>query len=233
MNMSAGSPSIAHMGPSHGANSSMSIGGMSMSSGAHATNILPDWLAILWTIAFLAILVIHARHVLDSEGQRRIWHSGHVFMALGMAFMFAPPSIDHFNIPAGFWQIAFANAALATLAWIVAEALARRPINVLWLVMALDLGAMAYMWSPGGLQGPLTWLLVVYFAGQSLLWITDRMRSVDHKTLPTGGGFSLTPGGAVAVTAAEPLVCFRDLRLSMFAMTLGMAYMFAAMQLLA
>jgi hypothetical protein len=155
-----------------------------------------------------------------------------VFMALGMAFMFAPSSIDHFNIPAGFWQIAFANAALATLAWIVAEALARRPINMLWLVMALDLGAMAYMWSPSGLQGPLTWLLVVYFAGQSLLWITDRMRSVDHKTLPTGGGFSLTPDGAVAMAAAEPLVCFRDLRLSMFAMTLGMAYMFAAMQLL-
>jgi Domain of unknown function (DUF5134) len=205
---------------------------MSMSHGSHVTNILPDWLAILWTVAFLAILVVHARHVLDSESQRRIWHSGHVFMALGMAFMFAPSSIDHFNIPSGFWQIAFANAALAILAWIVAEALARRPINVLWLVMALDLGAMAYMWSPSGLQGPLTWILVAYFAGQSLLWITDRMRSVDHKALPTGGGFAITPDGAVALSAAEPLVCFRDLRLSMFAMTLGMAYMFAAMQLL-
>jgi hypothetical protein len=33
------------------------------------------------------------------------------------------------------------------------------------------------------------------------------------------------------MSAAEPLVCFRDLRVSMFAMTLGMAYMFAAMQL--
>ena len=97
--------------------------------------------------------------------------------------------------------------------------------------MAIDLGAMAYMWSPSGFQAPITWLLVAYFAAQSLLWVTDRMRDVDHKTL-LGGSFSVTPGGAVAISAAEPLVCFRDLRASMFAMTLGMAYMFAAMQLM-
>ena len=42
---------------------------------------------------------------------------------------------------------------------------------------------------------------------------------------------SVTPEGSITLEAAEPLVCFRDLRVSMFAMTLGMAYMFAAMQL--
>jgi hypothetical protein len=57
------------------------------------------------------------------------------------------------------------------------------------------------------------------------------MKDVDHRTV-FGGGFSVTPEGAVAMSAAEPLVCFRDLRVSMGAMTLGMAYMFAAMQLL-
>ena len=202
-----------------------------MSPAHGATNILPEWLAVLWTLAFIAIVVIHVRHLIDSNGQRRVWHSGHVLMALGMAFMFAPASIDYFNIPSGFWQLAFANASLAAVAWILYEAFAQRAINVLWLVMAIDLAAMAYMWSPDGLQAPLTWLLVAYFLGQSLLWITDRMRNVDHKTL-WGGGFSVTPGGAVAMSAAEPLVCFRDLRVSMFAMTLGMAYMFAAMQLL-
>jgi hypothetical protein len=56
------------------------------------------------------------------------------------------------------------------------------------------------------------------------------MRDVDHRTLLQGSA-SMTPGGALAISAAEPLVCFRDLRASMFAMTLGMAYMFAAMQL--
>jgi hypothetical protein len=206
---------------------------MSMSAGGHgATNILPEWLAIAWTFVFVAVLVIHTRHVLDSGGQRRVWHSGHVLMALGMAFMFAPASIDHFNIPSGFWQLAFANGALAIFAWMLAQALNRRAINVLWLVMAIDLAAMAYMWSPSGFQAPLTWLLVAYFIAQSLLWVSDRMRNVDHRTL-LGGGFSVTPEGAVAMDAAEPLVCFRDLRVSMFAMTLGMAYMFAAMQLMA
>jgi Domain of unknown function (DUF5134) len=217
---------MSHLG-GHGT----SIGGMSMSVGGHrATNILPDWLAVIWTLAFIAILVVHARHVLDSDGQRRVWHSGHVLMALGMAFMFAPGSIDHFNIPSGFWQLLFANGALAALAWMLAQALSGRAINVLWLVMATDLGAMAYMWSPSGFQAPITWLLVAYFAGQSLLWVSDRMREVDHKTLWHGSA-TVTPGGAVAISAAEPLVCFRDLRASMFAMTIGMAYMFAAMQL--
>jgi len=207
------------------------VGGMSMTVGHGTTNILPNWLAVIWTLVFIAIIIVHARHLRDTHGQQRIWHSGHVLMAFGMAFQFAPSSIDHFNIPSGFWQLAFANACAAALIWILVQALAHRPVNVLWLVMAIDLAAMAYMWSPNGFQAPITWLLVAYFTVQSLLWVTDRMREVDHKTL-LGGGASVTPGGALAISAAEPLVCFRDLRVSMFAMTLGMAYMFAAMQLL-
>jgi hypothetical protein len=207
------------------------VGGMSMTAGHGTTNILPNWLAVIWTLVFIAIIIIHARHLRDTHGQQRIWHSGHVLMALGMAFQFAPSSIDHFNIPSGFWQLAFANASAAALIWILVQALAHRAVNVLWLVMAIDLAAMAYMWSPSGFQAPITWILVAYFFAQSLLWVTDRMREVDHKTL-LGGGASVTPGGALAISAAEPLVCFRDLRVSMFAMTLGMAYMFAAMQLL-
>ena len=223
--------SMSGMSMSHGGGHSMPIGGMSMSGGHGTTNILPEWLAVIWTLVFIAIIIIHARHLRDTHGQQRIWHSGHVLMALGMAFQFAPSSIDHFNIPSGFWQLAFANASAAALIWILVQALAHRAVNVLWLVMAIDLAAMAYMWSPSGFQAPITWILVAYFFAQSLLWVTDRMREVDHKTL-LGGGASVTPGGALAISAAEPLVCFRDLRVSMFAMTLGMAYMFAAMQLL-
>lgn len=224
----SGGMSMAHTGGA--SHMSMSVGGMTMSAGAHGTNILPSWLAVIWTLAFIAILVIHARHVLDSDGQRRIWHSGHVLMALGMTFMFAPASLDHFNIPNGFWQLVFANGAIAVVLWMLAQVLIGRAINVLWAVMAIDLAAMAYMWSPSGFQAPITWLLVAYFVWQSLMWLSDRMRSVDHKTLWAGSA-SVTPDGAVAIDAAEPLVCFRDLRVSMFAMTLGMAYMFAAMQL--
>jgi Domain of unknown function (DUF5134) len=217
---------------SHGGGHTTSIGGMSMGGGGPGTtNILPEWLAVIWMLAFIAIIVVHTLHLRDTHGQRRMWHSGHVLMAFGMAFMFAPASIDHFNVPSGFWQLAFANGAIAVLAWILAQALNGRAINVLWLIMATDLGAMAYMWSPSGFQAPITWILVAYFVAQSTLWASNRMRDVDHKAL-LGGNFSVTPGGAVAMSAAEPLVCFRDLRVSMSAMTLGMAYMFVAMQLM-
>jgi hypothetical protein len=220
------------MSMSHAGSHATSVAGMSMSGGGPGTtNILPEWLGVIGMLIFISILVVHILHLRDSQGQQRIWHSGHVLMACGMAFMFAPASIDSFNIPAGFWQLAFANAALAIVAWMLTQALAGRAINVLWVTMAIDLGAMAYMWSSSGIQAPITWILVAYFVVQSLLWVTNRMREVDHKTL-LRGRVSVTPAGDVAMSAAEPLVCFRDLRVSMFTMTLGMAYMFAAMQLL-
>ncbi len=194
MQMSSAGSSMA------GRHASMSMGGMTMADGGHgATNILPEWLAMIWTLIFVAIIAFELHQVVDSSGQRRLWHSGQLFMALGMAFMFAPTSIDHFNVPSGFWQLAFANAAIVTVAWMLSEALARRPINVLWLIISIDLAAMAYLWSPSGFQAPLAWLLVVYFVGQSLLWASNRMHRVDHQS--TLGGFSVSPSGAVAATA--------------------------------
>ncbi len=158
------------MGPAHPTTTAM--GGMSMSAPHGATNILPDWLAVIWTLAFLVVLVLHARHVSETREGRRWWHSGHVLMALGMVFMFAPASLDHFNIPTGFWQLLFANAAGVVVAWIIAQALSGRAVNVLWVVMAVDLAAMVYMWSPAGFVAPVTWLLVAYFTAQALLWVT-------------------------------------------------------------
>jgi hypothetical protein len=237
MSMGAGSStssSMAHMGPKAAAHAggmhSMSMGGISMSVGSHTTNILPNWLAVIWTLVFFAIIASHARHVLQSEGQRRWWHSGHVAMAIGMGFMFAPASIDHFSIPAGFWSLAFANGAIAIVLWMLVQTFAGRGTNLLWLVIAFDLGAMAYMWSPTGFQAPITWLLVAYFAAQAVLWGTNRMRDFDEHTI-LGGAVSVTPEGSLTASIAEPLICFKDLRVSMAAMTIGMAYMFAATQL--
>lgn len=214
---------------SHGG-SKASMGGMSMSAAHGATNILPNWLAVIWTLVFIVIIVVHARHVMQTHGERRFWHSGHVVMATGMAFMYAPGSLDHFGIPAGFWQLLFANASGAVVAWILAKTLSGNPVNGLWVVLAVDLAAMVYMWSPSGFVAPITWVLVAYFAIQAALWATDQYRKLDDRL--TIGGFGVNPDGTVAATAAQPLVCERDLRLSMGAMALGMAYMFAAMQLL-
>ena len=239
--MKTGSSSMGSMGSAsssmsgmtmHGGHggSQMAMGGMSMNMSHGATNILPDWLAVIWTLVFVAVFVVHARHVLETHGERQIWHSGHVLMALGMMFMFAPASLDHFGIPATFWQLLFANAAGGVVFWMLAQLLAGRAVNRLWLVMGVDLAAMVYMWSPSGFVAPITWILVAYFAAQAGLWITDRYRQLDEQPL-SGSALSVNADGTLTATAVAPLICERDLRVSMFAMTLGMAYMFAAMQL--
>jgi hypothetical protein len=215
---------------SHAGAHSASMGTMSMTVGSHATNILPSWLAVGWTLVFLAILAVHGRHALDSDGQRRQWHIGHVLMALGMAFMFALFA-DAFSTPTGLWSAAFAGLAIAVVLSMIVMALAGRGTNPLWLLMAIDLAAMAYMWSPSGPQAAIAWPLVAYFAWQAALWSTNWMRRLDGRTI-FGGAVGVTAEGALVETVAEPLICHQDLRVSMAAMTLGMAYMFAAMQLL-
>ena len=215
----------------HAATSKMAMGTMTMTVPHGATNILPNWLSVIWTLLFLGVVVIHARHVAETHGERRAWHSGHVLMALGMLFMFAPGSLDHFNIPAGFWQLLFANASGLVVAWMLVQYFSGRAISVLWVVLAFDLAAMVYMWSPSGFVAPITWLLVAYFSVQALLWATDRYRNLDGHAIVSGPG-TLNPDGTISMSAATSLVCERDLRGSMFVMTLGMAYMLAAMQLL-
>jgi hypothetical protein len=224
MSMGAGHASMT----SHG---SMTAGGMSMNSSLHgATNILPNWLAVIWTLVFLGVFLIHIRHLVETRGQRQLWHAGHILMAIGMAFMFAPASIDHLSIPSSFWQLTFGGGALVIVAWMLTEAVDGHPVNALWIVGVTDLAAMVYMWSPNGFRAPVTWLVAGYFLVQTLLWATDRMRSIDHHTLR--GGYMVTSDGAVGTAVASPLICYRDLRLSMAAMTTGMAYMLVAMQLL-
>jgi hypothetical protein len=221
---------MAMGGGGHASTGATAIGGMSMSAAHGATSILPSWLAVSWTLLFLIVLVVHARHVSETSDGRRWWHSGHVAMALGMTFMFAPASLDHFNIPTGFWQLLFANGAGLVLAWILAQAVSGRAVNMLWVVMMIDLAAMAYMFSPSGFVAPITWLLVAYFVAQALLWGSNSYRKLDQHAIIRGSG--VNPDGTLAATAVQPLICERDLRGSMFVMTLGMAYMFAAMQLL-
>lgn len=218
------------MGSMSGSQAMMRPPGGSMAGSVHdPTNILPPWLAVVWGLVFAAVLVMHVRHLLDSHGQRRAWHCGHVLMALGMVFMSAQAAIDSFNPPSGVWQIAFVAGAALSVAWMLSEDFRGHAINALWLVMTIDLVAMAYMWSPN-LHAALTWVVVVYFAAQSALWASNRMRRLDRRTLP--GGVSVTPDGAIATAVAQPLICYRDLRASMTAMTFGTAYLFAAMQLM-
>lgn len=202
---------------------------MGSSAGGGGTDILPNWLAVLWTVAFLVVFATHVRHALESRGQRRLWHSGHVLMAVGMAFMYAPGSIDPLDISSRLWRIVFIAAVLVIIAGLVSQIAAGRAINVLWPLMGIDMAAMAYMWSPASQAPGLNWLLAAYFCVQAGLWGSDRIRALDRRF--TFGAYAITPEGAVGTAVAEPLICYRDLRVSMAAMGLGMAYMLAAMAL--
>lgn len=215
-------------GGAHGMQMSMG-GGLSVRTAAGATNILPDWLAVILTLVFLAIFVVHSRHVWETRGERRLWHSGHVLMAIGMAFMFAPASLDHFGISPEFWRLLFANAAGAVVIWVLVLLSTGTPVNRLWLVLAFDLAAMVYMWSPNGFVPVVTWILVAYFTVQAVLWATDRYRKLERTPLTSP---VVVGDGTLAARAVSPLVCEHDLRLSLGVMVLGMAYMLAAMQLL-
>ena len=124
------------------------MGGISMTVAHGATNILPAWLSVIWTLIFLTIVVVHALHVSETHGERQLWHSAHVLMAVGMLFMFAPPSLDHFGVPAAFWQLLFATAAVGLVIWMLVELTNGVAVNRLWLAITFDLAAMAYMWSP-------------------------------------------------------------------------------------
>jgi predicted neutral ceramidase superfamily lipid hydrolase len=191
-------------------------------------SILPVWLAIVWALAFLVVLAVHERHALESTGQTRIWHCGHVVMAAGMAIMFVSSADSSvLPIPNASWAAVFAGLALAILIWCAAQVASRRAINALWLLAAVDMAMMAYMRVEASRTAALTWLLVASYCGVFVLWASGRGRSVDRRYVV--GAYTITPDGAVAAGAGEALICDRDLRVSMGVMALGMAYMLASM----
>jgi Domain of unknown function (DUF5134) len=207
----------------------------SLSGRGGGLNLLPAWLGVVMAAVFLAIFVNHLRHALESSAQRRLWHVGHVAMALGMAFMFAPASLDPFAASAVFWQATFVGVLVLLAGWLARQALLQRGASGLWVLLAIESWAMLYMWSPGAMQTPLSWLLIAYLAVESGLWTSGRVLGVDRDVLPSGG-YDFAGGGrgigVLRVAATTTLACERDLRVTMTVMTLGMAYMVFAMQVM-
>jgi uncharacterized membrane protein len=196
-------------------------------------NLLPAWLGVVMTVVFLAIFLNHLRHAHESSAQRRLWHAGHVAMALGMAFMFLPASLDPFAVTPVFWQATFVGVLVLLAGWLTRQALLQRGASGLWVLLAIESWTMLYMWSPGAMQTPLSWLLIAYLAVESGLWTSGRVVDVDRDVLPSGGTYDFAGGrgtGVLRAAATTTLACERDLRVTMTAMTLGMAYMVFAMQ---
>ena len=204
-----------------------------MSTGA--ADLLPAWAAHLWTIVCLAVAVAHVRHLLGAVGQRRAWHGAHVATAIGMAVMYSPAQLDPAGVPSGVWQAMFGAAAAAPVLWMTVATVVRRDVDALWALTALDLMTMSYMWRADGGPSAFDWLLAVAFALQAVLWAAGVIAPLAGRAARVRG-ITLSVGAPADTSVLTPALAPRlaghmDLRASMTAMTLGMAYMLAALAL--
>ena len=207
---------------------------MTMSTGGGGSGVpvlVPEWLGIVGAMVFVVIAISHLRHLATAVGQRRPWHACHVLIAVGMAFMYAPTAIDPLGVPNRFWQIVFALACVLAALWAMSGT--QQGPTVMWLLTAVDLGAMVCMWTPN-VSPSLRWALVVYLGVQALLWALDAYRRVDGAApVINFSVLSAAPAGVslpLTATRAESLLGDLDISVSMILMSVGMAWMFAAMQ---
>ena len=207
-----------------------------MGHGGSVQAAVAPWLGIGGAAMFVVIAASHLRHLIKTTDERRSWHACHVLMAIGMAFMYAPASIDSLGVPGTFWRLVFATAGVLAVFWALGGT--DRALSPIWLLTAVDLAAMFYMWSAHAFVA-LSWLLVAYFVVEAAMWALDAYRQLDGGTPSLGwrmlpqesGSGALSPApAAAATTASRSLIGELDIGVSMFAMALGMAYMLAAMQ---
>lgn len=216
---------------------------------------LPTWLAVVWTAAYVVIVVLHVRHAATMSGAGRWWHSGHIVMALGMADMFWPHPPHSFFIPSTGWTIIFAVGAVAALVMAVRRSFVDRRPSLLWLVVAVDFGAMTWMWVMMRFSAPLlTIAFIVWCVIEAVGWMTGALVSeadtalhassaVAKSAVPAGHGDGHSAGPSTELPVgpgddASPQSAHGDhvshgglsMRISLAVMALGMAFMFAVMQ---
>lgn len=208
---------------------------------------LPSWLGWVLSVAYAAVIVVHVHHISGATAQGRFWHGGHLLMALGMIVMFAPT--HSMVVSASVGAAVFAVAALAMGAFAVSEVARGGARGAIVVIAAVDLAAMAFMFSPASMR--LSWLSLVaaiWFVVQTLGWLTGHLSALVALS-PVGrelAGHPATPadvtdaqpadrrgGGLLRRTVPSPVwrTSGYDLgiRITLGLMALGMAYMFLAM----
>lgn len=211
--------------------------------------LLPAWLRVVWVLALSTAVVAHAGHAWAMPGQRRWWHVGHTVMAVGMALMYALPRMHHPVLyQAGL--VLFVLLAIAEIAATVVFRHREGVVNPLWALAAVDMLAMAYMLLPMAFRpGWLTFVFVVYLAGQVVAWAFgawDRLpvfrpsgttseasargraaagRSDGPALLATDPVPEYDAGSVVGLTTHSTVA----VRVTLAIMAAGMAYMLAVM----
>jgi hypothetical protein len=222
---------------------------------------LPTWLGALCTVGFVVILVVHVAHAMSRPGWSRLWHGGHILMALGMIDMFWPAV--RMPVGATVGEGVFAVAALGFLIVGVLPATRRSGPPWLWVIQAVDLAVMVYMFAMMSRRVvAVTVLLALWLLLESAGWASGLLTTVathedliapddpqgelaseshrrttedDRSVTPRQGGASLSKAGAATSLASSPPLRHGSghalsLRITLAAMSLGMAYMLLAMQ---
>ncbi len=139
---------------------------------------MPYPVAVGWTVIFAMVAVVHLGHAAVMGWRHRLWHCGHVFMALGMIAMFWPATpLLGMPAAAGTWVfgvVAGLSVLILAIAW-------QRGVRLgpLWLVSVLDAAAMAYMFAM--MSDRLAWLSVwaaAWFTALTIGWASGWLGAV-------------------------------------------------------
>lgn len=207
--------------------------------------LLPDWLRLVWVVTLGVVIVTHVWHAYCRPGQHRGWHAGHILMAAGMVVMYIPGAMAE----PGLFRVGvvlFGGVAVAIAAATVVLRRREGALNPLWVVAAVDMLIMAYMWLPAAIRpAPLDYALAAYLGCQMLAWALGRWERdpvaarppVPAATEPTmvRAGPGRLAGRPAAPLASPPaavgLIAERApvIRASLAVMAASMSYMLIVM----
>lgn len=210
----------------------MNAGGHRMGLGGSSPwiGLSPAWLEMVSAIVFATVVLSHLRHMAQTDGQRRPWHACHVLMALSMICMYLPVLATHPAVGLA-CRVTLAAAGLLAAGWAIWGA--SGSVNPVWLLTALDLGVMLYMWSgtpSGATAAGAAAVLLVYLMANAGLWTLDAHRCLEREPwlmrwLPAGDPRGQAVALPVGAGRASALLGDLDISASMVLMSLGMAYM--------
>jgi hypothetical protein len=191
-------------------------GGMA-GGGGTAINILPLWVQVVWVLLLAAVTAMHLLTLGFARARAQVWTGAHTLMGAGMLYMYLPWSSAP-PIPDGAFVAVFAGLTVVGLLGLAGDWNEGRPVRMMWVLVTVDLAAMAYMFSLAHAGvGLLTYALAGWYAALAIVWSSG---------VPDSG---LTTCCAVPFGLERPIPPLPLARAAQVAMTVGMAWMFLAM----
>jgi hypothetical protein len=185
--------------------------------GGPYVNLLPLWLQVIWVIVLAAVTAGHLLTLGFARAEARFWSAAHALMGVGMIYMFLPWVAEP-PIPARAFVVLFAFAAAICLIALAGAWNDGRPVRVMWMLVTLDMAAMAYMFQLAD-RGAwlLTYALVAWYCASAIGW--------SYGVADAG----LTKCCAVPFGQLRPIPPLPLARAGQAVMGVAMAWMFLAM----